>query len=294
MSEREKQTPASLGRMLRFDPDAGGTAAAVNGKAVPISLLAPQREPEPPIAEGVDLSGVPKIVFAAGRGKTGKTTLLRWITEMSVTAGHDLILADIDPSNASFSVYFEGVNRPETDDPAGVEDWLVKLLQYAAREKQSAVIDLGGGDTTLRTIAGKLPGFADTLVNAGIAPVMFYVVGREPEDLTPALTLAARGFSPKAQAIVLNEYVIPTGMTRRSAFARLIASEAYAQLSASSVLVWMPRLFAAEAIEARHCWFTDVRTGKLKQPLELFDSTRVIDWLNRMDQRFAGVRTWLP
>ena len=32
-------------------------------------------------AKGTDLSGRAKIVVVIGRGKTGKTTLLRWMTE---------------------------------------------------------------------------------------------------------------------------------------------------------------------------------------------------------------------
>jgi hypothetical protein len=38
--------------------------------------------------------------------------------------GNKPILADIDPTNASFSRYFENVTRPDTDNPAGVAHWL--------------------------------------------------------------------------------------------------------------------------------------------------------------------------
>lgn len=298
MADRDREAPAVPGRTIPFAPKGTRSAfsreQAVATQPDDIAALAPQREPEPPIAQGVDLSGLPKIVFAAGRGKTGKTTLLRWLTEMSLGEGRTLLLADIDPSNASFSAYFENVARPETDDPAGVRHWLVDLLEYAVAERQSVVVDLGGGDTTLRAIATDMPGFADALDGAGIAPVMFHLVGREPEDLTPALTLAARGFAPKAQAIVLNEYSIPIGMTRTEAFARLVASPTFAKLAKTGIELWMPRLFAAEAIETRRCWFTDARDGKAKPPLGLFDALRLKTWLDQMDRRFAGVRSWRP
>lgn len=290
MADCEKPAPMALGRTVKFSP--GG--AHVVAREDDVAALAPRREPEPPIAEGVDLSGKTKIMFAAGRGKTGKTTLLRWLTEMSLRDGSTVLLADIDPSNASFSAYFENVARPETDDPAGVRHWLVELLEHCVAERQSAIVDLGGGDTTLRAIATDMPGVAEHLDQAGIAPVMFYLVGTQPEDLAPAITLAARGFAPVAQAIVLNEHSIPIGLTRDQAFARLVGSPAFAGLAKQSIQLWMPRLFAADAVESRRCWFTDARDGKVDPPLGLFDAARLRAWLDQMERRFSGVRSWRP
>jgi len=286
----EKMMPAGRGRPVKFAP--GSTAPVV--RVDDVAALAPRQEPEPPVAQGIDLSGKPKIVFAAGRGKTGKTTLLRWLTEMSLCAGRSVLLADIDPSNASFSAYFEDVSRPDTDDPAGVRHWLVELLEFCATGQQSAIVDLGGGDTTLRAIATDMPGFATQLEAAGITPVMFYLCGTQPEDLAPVLTLAARGFHPKAQALVLNEYSVPAGVPRVQAFGRLVASPAFSELARSGIQLWMPRLFAADAIETRRCWFTDARERKVDPPLGVFDGVRLRAWLEAMDRRFAGVRSWIP
>ena len=101
--------------------------------------------------------GLGALLFAAGRGKTGKTTLLRWIAETSFQRGSTPILADIDPSNASFSRYFDDVARPETDYPAGVARWLQQLIEHCVSEHQLAIVDLGGGDTTLRPLATEMP-----------------------------------------------------------------------------------------------------------------------------------------
>ncbi|MBW4089867.1 MAG: hypothetical protein HIU82_01980 [Proteobacteria bacterium] len=290
MADRESQAPSAPGRTVKFSP---GSARVVTHED-DVAALAPRREPEPPIAKGIDLSGKAKIMFAAGRGKTGKTTLLRWLTEMSLCDGSTVLLADIDPSNASFSAYFDDVARPETDDPAGVRHWLVELLEHCAAERQSAIVDLGGGDTTLRAIATDMPGVAGHLDQAGIAPVMFYLVGTQPEDLAPAIPLAARGFAPAAQAIVLNEHSTPIGLTRDQAFARLVGSPAFAGLARQSIQLWMPRLFAADAVESRRCWFTDARDGKVDPPLGLFDAARLRAWLDQMERRFSGVRSWRP
>jgi hypothetical protein len=264
------------------------------GKSRDIAELAPRNEPEPDTQKGIDLAGKSKIVFAAGRGKTGKTTLLRWLTEMSVLSGGSPILADVDPSNATFSDYFADVARPDTDNPVGDKAWLQELIEHCIGEKQSVIIDLGGGDTTLRSLATELPGLASQIETSGMAVAMFHLVGTQPEDLAPATTLAGRGFAPKAQALVFNEFSIDAGVTRERAFSRIFASPAYTALARSSTTVWMPRLQAAEAVESRQASFIDARDGKSDPPLGIFDAARVGNWLEVMERRFAGVRSWIP
>ena len=167
-AERAKPTP--------FTPN----AKPFVGKSLDFANLAPHSEPEPEVEVGVDLAGQSKILFAAGRGKTGKTTLLRWIAETSFYRGGTPILADIDPSNASFSRYFDGVARPDTDSPVGAARWLQQLIEHCATERQSAIVDLGGGDTTLRTLATEMPGLTSAMEEAGVAPVMLYLLGTQP------------------------------------------------------------------------------------------------------------------
>jgi hypothetical protein len=254
-----------------------------------------EREAEPVVAQGVDLSGRAKIVMAAGRGKTGKTTLLRWLAEQSLEAGGSFLMADIDPTNASFAAYFEGVSRPRDDDPLRVRDWLQRFIEYAVKNGMSALVDLGGGDTTLRSIAAEMPDFDTMIEEAGLAVAMFCLVGPHPEDLTPIATLSERGFNPRARAIVLNEGTAPIGRSRGEAFARVTGTTLFkTAIENGTIALWMPRLHAAEAIEARHCGFREGRDGKTELPLGLFDRTRVRHWLNGMDARFAGVRSWLP
>ena len=293
MPDNTPQSPSLLTEKPTAAPYKPG-AKPFLGKTVDFGELAPQPEAEPTIAKGIDLAGKPKIVFAAGRGKTGKTTLLRWIAEMSLQRVSSPILADIDPSNASFSRYFDDVARPETDNPAAIAHWLQELIEHCIGERQSAIVDLGGGDTTLRSLATEMPGLAAAMESSGVAPVMLYLLGTQAEDLTPALTLSTRGFAPKAQALVLNEVAIDAGMTRVSAFSRITNLPGFVQLAKASVPVWMPRLFAAEAIEARQCRFFDARDRKVTPPLGLFDGARLRAWLEAMDRRFAGISSWIP
>lgn len=248
-----------------------------------------------PVARGVDLSGRPKIIMTAGRGKTGKTLFLRWAVEMAQRSGKSPLLADIDPTNATFSTYFEQVARPDTVDQAAVRDWLQEFMEFAINGQHTAIIDLGGGDTVLRSLAGELPGFDTMIEAAGLSMVMFYLVGPHPEDLTPAATLGALGFRPRARAIVLNEGVAPVGQPFDQAFARVLASNVHREETAAGALsLRMPRLHAADAVEARTASFVAARDGQTEPPLGVFNRSRVGNWLRAMDEQFAGVQSWMP
>lgn len=263
-------------------------ATAYRGKDVDFGALAPHAEPEPTIFQGIDLAGRTQIVFAAGRGKTGKTTLLRWMAETSIQRDSASILADIDPSNPSFSRYFDNVARPRTDKPAGVAQWLQQLIAHCAVEHQSAIVDLRSRHFAPHARnrdarAGGRDG------SAGVAPVLLYLLATQAEDLTPALTLSARGFVPAAQALVLNEVAIDTGTTRADAFGRPIGLPGLIDLAKTSVPAWIPRLYPAEAIEARRCPFFDSRDGQVTPALGRFDTARLRAWLDAMNRRLAGV-----
>ncbi|MGH8227045.1 MAG: hypothetical protein ACREU3_03925 [Steroidobacteraceae bacterium] len=258
-------------------------------------LLATEETSSEPIAQGVDLSGRPKIIFAAGRGKTGKTLFLRWIAEMARDSGRNFMMADIDPTNPTFSTYFAGVSRPNTFKQTGVRDWLQEFMETAIEDKVSAIVDLGGGDTVLRTITAEMPGFDAMVEKEGVSMVMFYLLGPQPEDLTPVATLGALGFKPKARALVLNEGVAPVGQPRGQAFARVLTANVYRDEAANGALtLWMPKLHAAEAVEARTAGFLAARDGKTHPPLGVFNRSRINHWLKAMDEQFSGVKSWMP
>ena len=168
-------------------------------------------------------------------------------------------------------------------------------MEFAIAEKQTAIIDLGGGDTILRTIAGEMPGFDAMIEDAGMAVVMFYLAAPHPEDLTPAATLGALGFKPRARAFVLNEGMALAGQSRDQAFGRVTSSNVYRDETADGALtLWMPRLHAAEAVEARTASFVAARDGQTEPPLGVFNRSRVGHWLKAMDEQFAGVKSWMP
>jgi hypothetical protein len=272
------------------------TPPAAEMPVLDVSQFAPTKasdDVEP--AKGRDLAGKAKVIFVIGRGKTGKTTLLRWMAERALDGERPFLMADIDPTNASFSSYFSDVARPDSYDPGQVKAWLQRFIAYALEQKVTAIIDLGGGDTVLRSLLAEMPAVFAEIEGAGLVPVAYYMCGPQPDDLAPVVTLKSHGFAPAARALVFNEGVADAGLSRRNAFAEaeqhpIVATET----QAGALVLWMPKLFAAATVENRRAAFAEVRDGRTEKPVNLFDRARVRSWLEAMDHRFGGVSTWLP
>ncbi len=166
------------------------------------------------------------------------------------------------------------------------------------RHMTSVVVDLGGGDTTLRRLVGQIPDLVPMLEAAGFAVVAVYTVGPQEEDLSPLATLEALGFQPRATAIVLNEALMEVGDAPAGAFARVFRHSAFhAAADRGAVPVWMPKLLVAAQVETRRLHYRDAADGQSGQgttPLGPFDRARVANWLREMDQSFDGISTWMP
>lgn len=250
-------------------------------------------------ATGSDLTGRKKVIIFLGRGKTGKSTLIRWLAETALSSGVSLLMADMDPTNDSFSKYVAGVSRPDDPgNPAHALKWMDRLLQHALQTETSVVFDMGGGDTTLRRLVQQLPDMVSMFEASGFAVVVVYTVGPQEEDLSPLATMMGLDFRPTATAIVLNEALVDVGETREVAFARVFRHSAFVDaIQRDAIPVWMPRLLPVQQIEVRRLPFEDAAngsTGQGKTPLGPFDRARVRAWLNQMNTNFAGVKTWLP
>lgn len=278
-----------------------GTQSEVDEEEIPVGIApsaATSRAPAAPTPGLVDLTKKPKVWLTIGRGKTGKTTLIRYLVEETMGAGRPVVIADADRTNATLASYFEGVQRPPEGDEASVAAWLEKLMTFAMKEKVSAYIDLGGGDTTLRRLVSEVQGLVALLESSGVAVVAAYLLGPQTDDLSPLATLEAAGFQPPATVLALNEGLIDASQPREEAFARIFRHSAFRAATArGAVPVWMPRLIPAGEIEARRVLFGQaaigaVREGRRQTPLGPFDQGRTRAWLNGMRAELAPVQSW--
>jgi hypothetical protein len=281
-------------RMLEDPISLADDPGALPAPKLSAARFASRPEPRSAAPAAIDLSARPKLVMTIGTGGTGKTTLLRWICEKAFERDHgtELMLATVDPVNRELAQYFADTVSPQTADAAA---WLERLLAKIVETRWNAAIDFGGGDTSLPKQVAEIPDLLAVLEEATVAPVAIYVLSPRVDDLTPLSEMQAAGFLPKATALVLNEGRVDTSREPGREFALLRRHPVYrAAIDHGAIEVWMPRLYAAQQIEARRITYRQAADGAGTPPLGVFDRSRVHRWLAAMNTAFAPVASWMP
>jgi hypothetical protein len=294
MASKTKPNVVSLFR--RDHGDHGTEELALDVAAKTPETTAATPEPVSPI----DLAGKPKLLFAMGLGGVGKTTLLRWIAERGAER-EGTILATVDPINRTLARYFPDVVQPDTKDAVGVTRWLEAFIGIVMDNKMNAVVDFGGGDTSLSRLLAEAPDLQALIESAGVEPVALYLMSPREEDLTPMAQMTAAGFAPKTTALILNKgRVADPTVPPEPEFARVMAHSAFQAAKARcAATIWMPRLYSAKVIEERRILFGQARDGVLPpgrsgEGLGPFDRSRTRHWLAEMEEAFAPIASWLP
>jgi hypothetical protein len=129
----------------------------------------------------------PMLVSVRGRHETGKTTLLSLLIDTS-TCAYPMRILDADTNNSTLAAFY-----PQAIIPAGIgeerrlniEGEFNWVMDNAGTSTQGDLMaDLGGEDATLPRLGAEL-GYADALVEAGVDPVLIYVVGPDVRHLKP-------------------------------------------------------------------------------------------------------------
>jgi hypothetical protein len=255
----------------------------------------------PPVA-AIDLGDRPKALFVMGPGRSGKTTLLRYIMEVVQPGRPAPLAAALDPQNRSLATFLNDVAQPPSTDPVAVARWAEELLGFIMAEQQSALLDMGGGDLSMGKLLDDVPDLVASLEEAGVPPVAFYTLSPRVDDLGVLASYEAQGFQPRATALILNAGLADPTVPREEAFARVLRHSAFqAAVVRGAVPIWMPRLDAtvASEIEGKRLRFGQARDGQFPndQPgavLGPFNRSRVRKWMTEMDAALSPIRSWLP
>ena len=266
---------------------------------LPPSLAAPKRnERTLPVP---DLTGLGKVWELIGPGGAGKTVLARWLGGSLVERGlqDQAILAALDPANRTLTHFFDKVQQPPSSDPVQTTAWLRELLRFVAKQKAHAVLDYGGNNVSKVRLVEAAPAIADSMEQDGVALIAAYVLTPRVDDLAPLVTFEARGFRPRATALILNLGRAETP----GAFDALRRQSAYkAALDRGAVELWMPALepqSLALQVEQQRLQFHQARDGAVPAGrnasyISALERVMIREWMQRMDDEFAAINTWLP
>lgn len=236
-------------------------------------------------------AGRPKLLLAIGSGHTGKSLLLRWIAERA-NEREGTVLATLAP-NRTLKHYFPDAIIPEGNSTSSGAQFLEGFLDVVAENGMNAVLDFPGDDTALLHLLDQGLDPVGMLGEVGVEVVALYTLSPRVEDLTAMAQLTARGFTPRATALILNKGLTadPT-VPPEPEFDQVIEHSAFrAAVERDAATVWMPRLYAAKAIEDRRLLFGQARSGPDLGPS---DRSRTHHWLAAMEKAFAGIHSWLP
>jgi hypothetical protein len=242
-----------------------------------------------------DISTQPKMIIAGGRGKVGKSSMLRWIIEEYIARGGEPVVADADRTNPTLSAFFPRATRPPSAEDDDVRDWLNDLADTQIERRSTIFLDLGGGDTTLRQWSRDLD-LGSFLVKHGITPVLLHLLGSDLDDLTYLRDLETV-FAPKHTVIVLNEGMVPSGRSPLAAFEPIIAHPIFkAARDRGALVLRMPRLGCMQDVDRRRLSFADAENGKVKADQEKLGPTKqqmVTLWRREMATSTAPISAWI-
>lgn len=248
---------------------------------LPIEVQPAPEEEKLPLGCAVDLTGRPKVVMAFGAGRSGKSTLLRWAAERVAST---VVLATADELRPTLKVFVQGTMVLKY--PVGVEKLIERLM--AVRDR-TAMIDFGA-DRSLVPLLRQMPDLQKQMEDAGLQPVVLYVLTPRESDLSVLVEMEHAGFRPTATALIRNMGTMMT--VEDTEWNQLRRHSAYrAAVVRGAVELWMPRLYPAKAVEDRRIGFmasVDPASG-----LSVFERSKVTSWLNLMDGCFAPVKSWL-
>ena len=247
--------------------------------------------------QGADGAEGPRLVIALGRGKTGKSTFVRWAAERAIDRGGRPVIADGDRTNPTLSVHFSGVDRPPSAEDDDVKEWLNGLVDRQIEDRFSAFLDLGGGDLVLKTWARDLD-LGPFLEGHGVTPVAVHFLSTDLDDLTYLRDIETEAkFRPASTAIVLNEGTVPAGRAAASAFEPVINHEVFRSVVARGArVVRMPRLGCMQEIDRRRLGFQDAEDGRVKAGQEKIGPVNrqlISLWRREMERSFATVAPWI-
>ena len=243
----------------------------------------------------IDAETSPVLAVGLGRGGGGKSTALAEMVWRAKAQGRPVIVADGDARSKTLSGLFPDAMTPQSEEMPDIKTYLTSLLNRIAKDRVSAVLDLGGGDRALLEFGRELR-LVEFCARRGIEPLAVYCMGPEEEDLSHISTIFDGGyFQPKRMVLLLNEGVIRSGQHVSGAFEKTVGDPRFAKIvQAGAKPILLTRLACMNLVKGSAIGFHGAAEGKAGlDPVEEF---MVADWVEDLEAKRAksGVLEWMP
>lgn len=244
---------------------------------------------------GTEAQSAPVLAVGLGRGGGSKSTTLAEMTWRAKAQGRTVIVADGDARSKTLSGLFPEAIRPRSEEMPDIKEFLAGLLNRMAKEKVSAVLDLGGGDRALLEFGRELR-MVEFCDRRGIEPLAVYCLGPEEEDLSHVATIFEGGyFKPKRMILLMSEGVIRAGQHVAGAFDKTMQDPRFSKmLEAGAKPILVKRLACMNLVKGSPAGFYGAAAGEAGlDPVEEFMTE---DWLEDLEASRvkAGAAGWLP
>lgn len=249
-------------------------------------------------ARGRDYSGKAKVILFAGRGRTGKTTIIRYFADRLLQIGRRFVVMDADRTNPVLRDYIEDVDYPPLYEEDAVASWIARRALECARDGHHVLIDLGGSDGSILRLAEHSSKLSEHVERVGGAVILCCLVGASADDLGPFANLQRAGFRPSATCFLFNEGALLSGTKLHSrSFEAIQDSQFYRQLVDHwrVVPVLVPALSVADSVEKWRLPFSVIRDGHSPIPgsmISPFDQLVVEGWMEQMQAAFSPISSW--
>ena len=227
----------------------------------------------------------PTLFVAIGRQRVGKTTFLKVLAETTRRRGGTPEIWNADGLNRSNKIDDIGgeVLTPPSTDIAVQAAWLAENIDRLATTGKDAILDIGGGWTAVHKLIQETQ-INEVFEELGVSLVTIFVIGLEKGDLDYLDDLQSRDFMPPKSLIVINQALLPPGISVDAAADEILDHPAVVKaMDGEATYMIFPVLNGIKAINDRQQGFFDYAENRPVAgfpPAGAFDRSRVKRWLN--------------
>ncbi|WP_156465744.1 hypothetical protein [Methylobacterium sp. Leaf106] len=238
------------------------------------------------------------MALVSGRGRIGKTGLLRGVASLALLAGRSIRLCDFDRSNASMSKYYPESKVLQTASQLPMEKKIEEVMMDFLEGNQGYGLDIGGNDKTFEKFLSE--GDISKLLDRHDKYITWLqVFSTDEEDVSYFRTAYdALSSHQRIRWVICLSYASAPDGDEVGRFAPIREHPFINQvLDAGGEMFGIPKLaIHAEVVRLRLRYEDAIANKPGSEGLRIgeWSATRVEAWLDRLRTSVEPFKGWLP